>query len=159
MAASLGQPVIIENKPGASTIIGNDAVAKAAPDGYTLLFGFSGPLAIVPNLNPNTPYDPLTDLVPIAQVATAPYVLLVHPSVPARNVKQLVGLAKARPGKMNFSSGGNGTGIHMAGELFASLTVEANPLPARSKISRSFFSFSSTVFPSIKELICERWET
>lgn len=118
MERTLGQSIVIENRAGAAGLIGTDYVAKQPPDGYTLLFGFSGPLAIVPNLNPKTPYDPLTDLVPIAQVATAPYVLLVHPSVPAKNVKQLVALAKARPGKMNFSSGGSGTGIHMAGELF-----------------------------------------
>jgi tripartite-type tricarboxylate transporter receptor subunit TctC len=118
MAETLGQQIVIENRAGAAGLIGTELVAKAAPDGYTLLFGFSGPLAIVPSLNPNTPYDPITDLVAITQVATAPYVLLVHPSVPAKNVKELVALAKARPGQMNFSSGGNGTGIHMAGELF-----------------------------------------
>ena len=118
MERTLGQQIVIENRAGAAGLIGTDYVVKQPPDGYTLLFGFSGPLAIVPNLNPNTPYDPLTDLVSISQVATAPYVLLVHPSVPAKNVKQLVALARARPGKMNFSSGGAGTGIHMAGELF-----------------------------------------
>jgi tripartite-type tricarboxylate transporter receptor subunit TctC len=118
MEKTLGQQIVVENRAGAAGLIGTDYVTKQPPDGYTLLFGFSGPLAIVPNLNPNTPYDPLTDLVAITQVATAPYVLLVHPSVPAKNVKQLVALAKARPGKMNFSSGGAGTGIHMAGELF-----------------------------------------
>jgi tripartite-type tricarboxylate transporter receptor subunit TctC len=114
----LGQQVVVENRVGAAGLIGTEFVSKQAPDGYTLLFGFSGPLAIVPNLNPNTPYDPVRDLVPISQVAAAPYVLLVHPSVPAKSVKQLVALAKSRPGKMNFSSGGNGVGIHMAGELF-----------------------------------------
>ena len=114
----IGQQIVIDNRVGAAGLIGTELVAKSAPDGYTLLFGFSGPLAIVPNLNPNTPYDPLRDLVPISQVAAAPYVLLVHPSVPAKSVKQLVALAKSRPGKMNFSSGGNGVGIHMAGELF-----------------------------------------
>jgi len=118
MEKTLGQQIVIDNRAGAAGLIGTELVAKAPPDGYTLLFGFSGPLAIVPNLNPATPYDPLTDLVPITQVATAPYVLLVHPSVPATSVKQLVALAKARPGQMNFSSGGAGTGIHMAGELF-----------------------------------------
>ena len=118
MEKTLGQQIVVDNRAGAAGLIGTDYVTKQPPDGYTLLFGFSGPLAIVPNLNPNTPYDPLTDLVAITQVATAPYVLLVHPSVPAKNVKQLVALAKARPGKMNFSSGGAGTGIHMAGELF-----------------------------------------
>jgi tripartite-type tricarboxylate transporter receptor subunit TctC len=114
----LGQQVVVDNRVGAAGLIGTEIVAKAPPDGYTLLFGFSGPLAIVPNLNPNTPYDPIKDLVPVSQVAAGPYVLLVHPSVPAKSVKQLVALAKSRPGKMNFSSGGTGVGIHMAGELF-----------------------------------------
>jgi tripartite-type tricarboxylate transporter receptor subunit TctC len=114
----LGQQLVIENRVGAAGLIGTELVAKSPPDGYTLLFGFSGPLAIVPNLNANTPYDPINDLVPVSQVAAAPYVLLVHPSVPAKSVKQLVALARSRPGSMNFSSGGNGTGIHMAGELF-----------------------------------------
>ena len=114
----LGQQLVVENRVGAAGLIGTETVVKSAPDGYTLLFGFSGPLAIVPNLNPNTPYDPQRDLVAISQVAAAPYVLLVHPSVPAKSVKQLVTLAKSRPGKMNFGSGGTGVGIHMAGELF-----------------------------------------
>jgi tripartite-type tricarboxylate transporter receptor subunit TctC len=114
----LGQQLVVENRVGAAGLIGTETVVKSAPDGYMLLFGFSGPLAIVPNLNPNTPYDPQRDLVAISQVAAAPYVLLVHPSVPAKSVKQLVTLAKSRPGKMNFGSGGTGVGIHMAGELF-----------------------------------------
>ena len=114
----LGQQLVVENRVGAAGLIGTETVVKSAPDGYTLLFGFSGPLAIVPNLNPNTPYDPQRDLVAISQVAAAPYVLLVHPSVPAKSVKQLVTLAKSRSGKMNFGSGGIGVGIHMAGELF-----------------------------------------
>lgn len=114
----LGQQLVVENRVGAAGLIGTDFVVKAAPDGYTLLFGFSGPLAIVPNLNPKTPYDPVADLTPISQVAAAPYVLLVHPTVPARSAKELVALAKARPGQMNFGSGGVGVGIHMAGELF-----------------------------------------
>jgi len=114
----LGQQLVVENRVGAAGLIGTETVVKSAPDGYTLLFGFSGPLAIVPNLNPNTPYDPQRDLVAISQVAAAPYVLLVHPSVPAKSVKQLVTLAKSRSGKMNFGSGGTGVGIHMAGELF-----------------------------------------
>ena len=93
-------------------------VAKALPDGYTLLLGFSGPLVIVPQIAVNTPYDSAKDFAPISLAASAPYVLLVHPGVAARSVKELVALAKAQPGKLNFASGGTGVGIHMAGELF-----------------------------------------
>lgn len=118
LSEALGQQVVVENRVGAAGLIGTELVVRSAPDGYTLLCGFSGPLAIVPNLNAKTPYQVSRDLLPITQVAVAPYVLLTHPSVPARNVKELVALAKARPGKMNFGSGGVGVGIHMAGELF-----------------------------------------
>lgn len=118
MTETLGQQMVIENRAGAAGQIGADLVAKAPPDGYTVLLGFSAPLAISPNLNEKTPYDSLKDFAPVSQVAAAPYVLLVHPSVPAKSVKELVALARSRPGKMNFASGGTGTGLHMAGELF-----------------------------------------
>ncbi|MGH8662806.1 MAG: Bug family tripartite tricarboxylate transporter substrate binding protein, partial [Burkholderiales bacterium] len=117
LSEELRQQLVVENRVGAAGLIGTEMVVKSPPDGYTLLFGFSGPLAIVPNLNPNTPYDVQRDLVPIAQVAEAQYVLLVHPSVPAKSVRELVALAKAQPGRLNFGSGGVGVGIHMASEL------------------------------------------
>jgi tripartite-type tricarboxylate transporter receptor subunit TctC len=114
----LGHPMVIDNRAGAAGQIGTEMAAKALPDGYTVLLGFSGPLVIVPQINVSTPYDTLKDFAPVSLVAAAPYVLLVHPNVAAKTVKELVALAKAQPGKLNFASGGTGVGIHMAGELF-----------------------------------------
>jgi len=115
---SIGQPVIVENRPGAGGTIGTAAVAKAAPDGYMVLMGSSGALAVAPSLMSRVPYDPLRDLAPVTMVATVPNILAVHPSIPARSVKELIALAKARPSELTFGSSGTGGSGHLAGEMF-----------------------------------------
>jgi tripartite-type tricarboxylate transporter receptor subunit TctC len=120
LAELLGQQIIIDNRGGAGGTIGTRAVAKADPDGYTLLLGYSGTLAIGPNLYPNAGYDPRKDFASIGRIGTAPNTLVVHPSFPAKSVAELVAYAKANPGKVNFGSAGVGTVSHVCGEYFAS---------------------------------------
>lgn len=117
MRTALGQPVIVDYRPGASTMIGSALVAKAAPDGYTLL-ATAGQHTINPSVLPKLPYDTVNDFASVSMMATGPYVLAVHPSVPARSVADLVRLAKAAPGRLTFASASPGSGFHMAAELF-----------------------------------------
>ncbi len=119
---ALGQPVIVEDRPGAGGMIGLDSVAKSAPDGHTLVIGALGPLAMNPALYPKTPFDPVKDFAAITLLATGPVVVAVHPSVPARDMRELVALAKKRPGQLNFGSPGVGTSPHLTGELFKLIT-------------------------------------
>lgn len=118
LSQSLGQSFVIENVAGAGGSIGADKVAKSSPDGYTLLMGHIGTLAVNPSLYPNLPYNPVKDFTPVAWVARVPNVLVVNKSVPAQNLKELIALAKSRPGHLNYSTGGNGSAAHLATEYF-----------------------------------------
>jgi len=109
---------VIDNRAGAAGTIGAEHVAKSAPDGYTLLVAGPGSVAVAPLLFPKLGYNPLKDLAPITMLVTMPYIIVAHPSVPAKNAGELIKLAKANPGKLNMASGGAGTGQHLAGELF-----------------------------------------
>ena len=118
----LGRPIVIDNRAGAAGVIGSELVARAPADGYTLLVGFPGPLIIAPLLNETAPYDAAKDFAPVSLAVAAPFVLLVHPGVPAKSVKELIALALARPGKINYASGGTGNASHLAMELLNHVT-------------------------------------
>ena len=113
-----GQPMIIDNRGGAGGIVGTEIVSHAAPDGYTFLVGTAGGMTINPALQPKLPYDPFRDFAPVGMLVQNPQILVAHPSLAAKNVKELVALAKANPGRLNFASAGTGTATHLGLELF-----------------------------------------
>lgn len=131
LTESWGQQVIIDNRPGGGTVIGTEAVAHSAPDGYTLLM-VSTSQAVNPSLRPKLPFDTLKDFSPLIQLVNSPNVLVTHPSVPVRTVRDLINLAKARPGQIAYASGGTGAATHLAGELLQSMAkVEFIHVPYR----------------------------
>lgn len=126
---ALGRPVIVDNRTGAAGHIGTEIAARSAPDGYTLVMGSLGPLAIDPSLYPGLPYDPVKDFAPIALVASTIYALVVHPDVPAKSVEELIALAKASPGKLNYASSGTGTPPHLFMEHFMTSAGKMSHIP------------------------------
>jgi len=118
LSERLRQQVIVENRPGAGGNIGMDAVARSAPDGYTMGLGAAGALAANVSLYPKMPYDPVKDFAPVSNVAFVPFLLIANPSLPANNLQELVALASAKPGELMLGYGGNGTAMHLSGELF-----------------------------------------
>ena len=121
LGENLGQSFVVDNRAGASGIIGCEAVARSAPDGYTLLMGTTGTHTTNPAVFSKLPYDPIRDFAPVSLVAESPFVLLVHPSLPVKNVKELIQLAKSRPGEINYASSGIGSSSHLGFELFNSM--------------------------------------
>ncbi len=118
ISEGLGQQIVIDNRAGAGGIIGTEAAAKSPPDGYTLVVGTASTLAIAPGLYPNAGYDALNSFVPISLLTTAPFLIVVNAAVPAGSVRELIALAKAKPGQLSFGSAGNGNILHVAGEMF-----------------------------------------
>jgi tripartite-type tricarboxylate transporter receptor subunit TctC len=133
LSERLGQQIVVDNRVGASGNIGADAIAKATPDGYTIGVVTSSTHAVAVTLSPNLPYDPIKDFTPISMIASSPYVLVVYPGVPARNIPELVALAKSKPGVLNYGSAGPASLAHLAGALFATLSnIELTHIPYKS---------------------------
>jgi tripartite-type tricarboxylate transporter receptor subunit TctC len=132
---SWGQQVVVDNRAGAGGTIGSDLAAKGAPDGYTLLMGFVGTHAINPSLYSSLPYDVVKSYEPVSLVATATIILVLHPSLPAKSVKELIAVAKSKPGELTFGSPGNGTPQHLAGELFNTMAgVKMTHVPFKGAV-------------------------
>ena len=157
---ALGQPVVIDNRPGAGSLIGTDLVAKAAPDGYTLL-SVASSFSINPSLQANLPFDPVRDFAPISRLCALPHILVVHPAVLVKSVKELIALARAKPGQLNVATSGIATSTHMAAELFMYMTgTKMVPVPYKggapgniavvSGEVQLYFATISTALPHIR---------
>ena len=159
LSEKLKQPFIIENKPGAGGNTGTEMVVRAAPDGYTLIVNSVGPVAVNPTLYPKLPYNPLTELVPIVQIADVPNVLVVHPSVPAKTVEEFVAYARANPGKLNCGSTGIGTSSHLSCFVlskragFEAVHVPYKGADALRDLMAGRVQFMFATIPSVKQHI------
>lgn len=122
LSQQLGVSLVADNRAGGGGVIGAEIASKSAPDGYTLFISSPGALTILPHLRKGLPYDTLRDFQPVSLISVGPFVLMAHPSVPAKNIQELIALAKAQPGKLNYASAGNGVANHLAGELFKQMT-------------------------------------
>jgi tripartite-type tricarboxylate transporter receptor subunit TctC len=157
LSQQLGQQFVVENRAGAGGRIGAEVVAKAQPDGYTALIGTSSLMVVAPSLYPKLPYDIQKDFAPVSLLGSAAYVLVVHPSVPAKSVKDLVAAAKARPGKLTYASAGNGSSSHLAGELFrltagldmVHVPYRASPLATLAVVSGETDQMFSNIMPAV----------
>src|SRR5437763_3905509 len=123
LSKQLGQGFVVENRTGGGMLVGTTAAAKAAPDGYTLLVGLTGNMSVNPSLFANLPYDPLADFTSVAMLANYPFLVVVNNDLPAKSIKELIALLKSQPGKIDYASAGNGTGQHLAPELFKMMTA------------------------------------
>ena len=132
LTKQLGQGFVVENRTGGGMLVGTAAAAKAAPDGYTLLVGLTGNMSVNPSLFANLPYDPLADFTPVGMLANYPFLVVVNNDMPAKSIKELIALLKSQPGKFDYASAGNGTGQHLAPELFKMMTgTEMGHVPYR----------------------------
>ncbi len=142
----LQQQIVIDNRGGSSGIVATELAARAVPDGYTLFFGVTSSLAILPHYQRKLPYDVMTDFAPVNLIAEGAYILAVHPAVQAASVKELIALARQKPGALNFSSAGNGTMLHLNGELFKSLTgINIVHIPYKGAVAAMADLFSGQV--------------
>ena len=156
MSASWGQPVVVDNRAGAAGIIGTQLVAKSAPDGYTVLMGTTGTHTTNPAVYAKLPYDPVKDFAPVSNFADSPFLLVTHPSVPAHNLKQLIALAKSRPGQLHYASFGAGSSAHLAGEMLRTRTgidvvhvaYKGGP-PALADVVGGHVSFMFNALPAV----------
>jgi tripartite-type tricarboxylate transporter receptor subunit TctC len=148
----LGKPVIVEDKPGAGTVIGTEAVVQSPPDGYTLLMATPTPMAINVTVHKSLPYDPAADLIPLAMVAQAPFLLIVNPSLPVHSVNELIAYAKSHPGELSYGSGGVGAPHHLYMELLKSMTgIQAAHVPYKGSVP----ALNDVVAGNIQLMFCD----